>query len=323
MTLETRIRRSLQAQRDAVPAKIDSLPDILGRERRHLRWRQGVMAFAGAAALIVAVVATAVVLRNPAAMAASPITGEELTITHQSPTVLQAHLGPEPDAVPEGVDLTFTPIDKPTEADLEAINQVIDQEQYLSPVTVSLGEIEQAQTHVYVIHDVDPETRSGQSTVITVGPDYPSFKSYSGPTERGAWGFSAGRGLDGDGRIALGVPDFVSYFQVDVNGSMSWQRPADGFIWFPFTAQPGDDVLVTGHDSTGRVYLRQTIEASVISDTVEQARATVAAIEAQIAKAEAEIASGEGDIAELDALREAHREAIARLEAIEQAVDSP
>jgi len=323
MTLETRIRRSLEAQRDAVPARIEALSHILDRGRRRLRWRRGAIAFAGSAALGAAVVATAVVLNNPAAVAVSPITGDELTISHESPTLLQAHLAPEPDERPEGADLTFTPVGDATDADLDAIDQIIELEQYESPVTVSLGAIESAQTHVYVIHDVDPETRSGRSTVIAVGPDYPSFVAHSGPTEHASWAFSAGRQLNGDGWIAMGVPDFASYFQIDVNGTKGWQRPADGFIWIPFTARPDDDVVVTGHDSTGRIYLRHTLEASPITDTVEQARATVQQLEARIAELEAEIGSGEGDLTELDAIREAHREAVARLEAIQQEVNSP
>ena len=323
MTLETRIRRSLQDERDSVPPHIDGLAEVVAQGHRRMRWRHSVVTIAGVAALVVAVVAATVVFNNPVAVAASPITGTELPVTHVNPIVLQAHLGPEPEVLPEGTDLTFAPIDEPTQNDLEAISQIIESEQYQSPITVALGSIESAQTHVYVIHDVDPETRSGRSTVLAVGPDFPEFQAESGPTEQGSWGLTSSRELNGDGSIALKVPDFVSYFQVEVNGTVSWQRPADGFIWLPFTAQPGADVLITGHDTTGRVYLRQTLEGDDITDFVTEARATVGLLEARIAEAQERIAAGEGDPDELDALTEAHQEAVTRLQRIEAEMNKP
>ncbi len=261
MTLETRLRDNLEAQRDAVPGRTDTITTVIRDGRRRLIWRRTGAAIAGVAALALVTVGTTVVLRSAPAVAASPLTGVELAIINESPVVLRGELGPEPETFPTGVDLTFTPIDKPTADDLDVLDQVIRQESYESPVVVALGEIAAFDTRVYLIHDIDPETRSGNSSVVAIGPDYPSFTSHHGPTNQGTWGLTSSRGLDGDGHVVMRVPDLASYVQVEVNGSVSWQRPSDGFFWIPFNADPDQPVTVTGHDPTGRVFLNSTIPA--------------------------------------------------------------
>lgn len=261
MTLETRLRNNLEAQRNAVPGKTDTIATVIRDGHRRLIWRRAGTAIAGVAALALVAVGTTVAFRSTPAVAASPLTGVELTIINESPLVLQGELGPEPESSPTGVDLTFTPIDKPTADDLDALDQIIRQESYESPVIVALGEIAAFETRIYLVHDIDPETRNGNSSVVAIGPDYPSFTSHHGPTNQGTWGLTSSRGLDGDGHVVMRVPEFGSYVQVEVNGSISWQRPSDEFFWIPFNADPDQPVTVTGHDTTGRVLLNRLIPA--------------------------------------------------------------
>jgi hypothetical protein len=320
MTLETRLRDCLRARRDAVPARSDAYGQVVRAGRRHQVWRRTRLGVVGAAALTAAVVVPALFISSPAAVAVSPITGRELPVLSKNPMVLLGQLGPAPDVSPGGVDLTPVPIEEPEDGDLAAVAEVVDQEGYTAPVTVALGEIEAVDTRVFVVHDVDPATRSGRSTVVAIGPT--RVVAYSGSTEQGTWGMGGGRSLDGDGWVAMRVPDFASYVQVDVDGTIVWQRPADGFILLPFTARSDQDVVVTGHDHSGRVFLRKTLEALVIMDSIEEARAAVTELEARIVAAEQDVATGEGGD-ELARLMEAHAEAVRRLDALERELDLP
>ena len=317
MTLETRLHDYLVSQANAVPPMPDKLDVITARGHRRIVWRRTVVGLATATALVMLVTASVVIFAaDSAQVAASPLTGQDLTMIHDDPVVLRGQLGPEPETQPVGIDLTFSPIDTPTANDLEAIDQVIEQEQYTSPIVVALGEITAARTHVYVIHDLDPDTRTGRSTVVAVGPDYPEFHAVGGSTERGTWEMSANRDPEGNGWVAMRVHDFASYVQVDAAGSISWQRPSDGFIWIPFTAPLDEPVVVTGHDPTGRTYLEQTLGARQL---IAKTQAEIAALEAEIARILAAISAGSAtsdDEALLPGLRDALEAAHERLAAL-------
>lgn len=69
------------------------------------------------------------------------------------------------------------------------------------------------------------------------------------------------------------IPEFASwqYMQVHVGGEVSWQRPSDGFVWIPYSAQPNDTVTVTGHAlDTGAAHLGYIVDPPVDEEELHQ-----------------------------------------------------
>lgn len=269
---ETRLDEYLTAQYEALPAPENRMPVVVRKGQRRGSLKQAGLALAGAVAVVMVGIGWVALLGHDRAVAASPFSGRELEVIHETPVILQGELGPQPQVEPPGVNLTYSPIDEPTDNDLAAIEEVIQQNGYTDPVVVALGRIEAFDTNVYAIHNVDPVTRRGHSSVLGVGPDYPSFQAESGPTEEERWGPGATRGPDGDGRVFLRIPDYATwqYGQLNVDGEISWQRPSDGFIWIPFEANLDSAITLTAHDlTTGNVHLEFTLER--ISDLLDKA----------------------------------------------------
>ena len=259
MELETPLRDYLEGQRDAVPSNPGSLTDVMARGRRRLTRRRTITASAGALALVAATVAGTVIFSGHQATAMSPLTGTELTVLSNDPVILQGQLAPQPAQMPQGTDLTFTPITRPTADDLAALELVITSESYTDPIIVALGEIQAFDLHVYAIHDLDPETHSGRSVLVAIGPDYPpELHWYGGPTERAKWGPSGNWAPDhGAGEIIMRLPDTASYAVVEVNDSVMWQRPSDGFVWIPYSSiDPPTRFVQAAYDATGRELFR-------------------------------------------------------------------
>lgn len=321
MTLEARLHDYVVSQAEAVPPLPDALGRVTARGRRRVMWRRTGMALASVAVVVLATATVVVFASGPAPVVASPLTGQELALIHENPPVLRGELGPEPETPPEGVDLTFAPIDAPTGDDLAAIDQLIEDEGYTSPTVVALGEITAAQTHVYVLHDLDPDTHAGRSTVVAIGPDYPEYQARSGPTAGGIWQTSSSRDRDGHGWVAMRASDVVSYVEVDAAGSFSWQRPSDGFIWIPFDAPLDETVTVTGYDASSRAVLRQSIDRSVMKlEMIETTQALISRFKAEIDRISTAMDNGtanEEDEAHLIDLRNALEDAEARLAALE------
>jgi hypothetical protein len=263
--LETRIRQYLEAQHDSAPHPEDRLTQTMRRGRHRLIRKRIGVALTAVAAIVLVVVVSGRVFTEPA-MAVSPFTGDELTVINDTPIVLRGELGPEPQIDPPGTDLTFQPIDEPTTNDLAAIEETTRTEGFTDPVVVALGRIEEFETNVYVIRDA-ADTGSGNSSVIAVGPDYPSYVGFGGPTEDEQWGPSGGWDpVTGKGAVHMRVPDYATwqYIQIDVDGEVFWQRPSDTFIWIPYVAKGEHTVRVTGHDPTnGDVRLDVTFEDPV------------------------------------------------------------
>lgn len=270
--IETRLSEYFEAQSHDVPQPEDRLSAVVRRGRRRRILRGAGVTISVAATLVVATIGSGWIFGAEPAVAASPFSGNELAVIHEAPMVLQGKLGPQPRNEPSGVDLSFTPINEPTRNDLAAIEELIRSNRYTDPVVVALGRIEAFETNVYALHDVDQTTGRGHTSIVGIGPDYPSFTSHSGRTEDPQWAFSANRSPDGEGRIAMRVPDFASwqYIQVEVGGEASWQRPSDGFIWLPFDFEPTQVVTVTGHHpETGEVLLKHVLDP--IDDEPEEA----------------------------------------------------
>lgn len=261
--IETRLREYLETQYEAVPDPEDRLPVIVRNARRRILAKRTGFALSGAAAVLLVVIGFGWLLGADRAVAASPFSGIELAVIHEAPLILQGKLGPQPQVEPAGLDMTYAAIEAPTDNDLAAMEELIQQSGYTDPVVVALGRIEAFDTNVYALHDVDPVTRRGRSLVLGVGPDYPSFEATSGPTEEEQWGPGSSRDPDGDGRVFLRVPEYASwqYAQLNVDGNISWQRPSDGFIWIPFEADLDSIITLTAHDpTTGKVLLEFSLE---------------------------------------------------------------
>ncbi len=259
------------------------------------------------------------------ATANSPFTGQELGVVQESPLVLRGQLGPAPMQTPAGIDLTFRPVRELSEAQIEALREVIDTESYRDPVVIAAGEVRAFETTVLLIHDVDPETRTSRSSLVAIGPDNPVVVSHQWPTRSDAWALSGSRGLDGNGHIATGVAQSISYVQLDIDGSISWQRPSDGFVWIPYTTEPDQPVTVTGHDHTGRVLFTHTIEAAhnELAQPLEEAQRSLNTINSQIIALEAVAApfGPESDKQELQALGEQRNALLDLIDILEAALD--
>lgn len=259
--IEDRLHTYFEAQYEATPAPEDRLSDLrrIGRQRWAAR---RIIVGAGVAALVSLVVGAGWLLRPDRAMAASPFSGLELPVISAAPLILQGELGPQPRSAPSGTDLTFQPIGEPTANDLAAIGEIVRVEGYSDPVVVALGRIDVFDTNVYALHQVDPATGIGESQVVAVGPDYPSFVSIGGPSENDQWGPSSSRGQDGDGIAFLRIPEYATwqYAQLEVDGEAFWQRPSDGFIWMPFHGDSDSTITLTARDpDTGESLLQHTI----------------------------------------------------------------
>lgn len=290
--LETRLRDYLEAQHETAPQPEDSLSEVMRLGRRRRLWKRTGTAILGAAAALLMVLGSASIFNAAPSVAASPMTGAELPVINEAPVILQGELGPAPQIEPAGTDLTFAPIDEPTANDLAAIDETIQIEGYTDPTVVSLGSIDEFQTNVYVIHDVEPETGNGQSSLVAIGPDYPQFVSVSGPTQNTQWGPSSSRNPDGDGFVAMRVPEDASwgYIQIEIDGATTWQRPSDGFIWVPYNAQPGETIVVTGRDpSNGDIHLETTIDPIDLSGPLADLRAEILSLEAKVEELAAQI----------------------------------
>lgn len=244
---------------------------LRNRRRRRLAVATGVVA-------TTVVVVFSLFRTTPAdvTVAASPATGQDLTVIHEKPTVLRgapATQDSNSPAVPDGTDLSFTPIDEPTPNDLEAIDTVVDQEAYVSPVVVALGTIDAFDTNVYLIHDSGPDALD-RSTIVAIGPGYPAFVSHTEPTD-GWLERTGGRSIDGSGQFTMRVPDDALYVQVDTGESTFWQRPSDSFVWIPFTADPGQDVVVTGLRENGPMFAPFVMPALPPSSTTSDSAPTL------------------------------------------------
>lgn len=262
--IEDRLRDYFETQYEAAPAPENRLFQVTGQARRRRYAKRTIFGLAAATVALVLVVGSAWLFQSEPAVAASPFSGTELAVVNESPLILQGQLGPQPETAPDGADLTFTPIEEPTANDLAAIDEVMRIEGYIDPTVVALGRVEVFETNVYAIHQVDPETGRGQSQVVAVGPDYPSFISVSGPfeSEQTGWGPSASRDPNGNGHLFLRIPGYATwqYARLDIDGEVFWQRPSDGFIWMPFQAEPDSTITLTAHDpNTGDTLLRTTL----------------------------------------------------------------
>lgn len=205
-------------------------------------------------------VGSIVVVGNPIRVAASPITGIELTVLASTPLVLAAEPGEAPDPLPAGRDSTFESLtDEPSSDDIDQINEIISVNGMSNPATEALGTIPDTTLRAYLVHDVD-ETGAGESSLIVVGFHDPSAVVHTDQTDKGSWAFSASRGIDGNGWTTMRVPNPYSHIQIEVDCVPFWQRPADGFVWIPLEASPDVEVLVAGHDATGRVMLKRVLE---------------------------------------------------------------
>ena len=254
MSLESRIRSQLATELRMASATTGSLDDVMSRgRRRRLAYRltQGV---AIAAALVLAVGTTALVvqIRSSAEFVASPTTGLELAVISQSPLVVRAEPGPLPEPAPVGTEVRLTPIDNISPEEAEGLGP--NQWNADIPI-VAIGELTDERERVFALDGLAMGDSPMPIRLVSYGPDAvtvwgsgddPSVTTWIAPSR------------DGTGHVFLGRPPIGTvWVQIQLPEALLWQRPSDGVVILPFEDPPDGVATITAHDGSGAVLFEQ------------------------------------------------------------------
>lgn len=247
MTVEERLREYLHEVETQVP-QLAGTP-ITGRAPTRHRLAVPVLAVVAGCLAVGLAVALLLPGREPA-VAASPITGRMLSVIATSPVVLRGQPSAVPAPRPVGTDLTFQPVETPSDQDLEIIDRMLATLEDPSEV-VALGSIPTADLQVFSMAGTDPDTGASTSCVFAVGSEDPQAVGECFPTGAQPPGSSGSRSGEGTGQVFAMVRDSVTYAGLEIDGvQVGWQIPSDGIIWVPFRAGHRQTVEVILHDST-------------------------------------------------------------------------
>jgi hypothetical protein len=238
MTFESRIRRHLQSKLDSVPAATGDLGGVLARGRRRPVSYRVAQTAAVAAAIVLAVASTALVVKslsNDPKLVVSPINGEELPVISEDPLVLQGQPGPGQEQTPVGTEVRLDSIDALVGDDAGEAATLRTANETGDPI-VAVGDV--SGWRVFAIHSPTLEvliTDASGQFVLSVS---------SGP----------GSGLvvgaeDGDFVVARTDPG-VEMVTLVIGDETFWQRPVEGIAVIPLAAADEDKHL-TLIDSTG------------------------------------------------------------------------
>ncbi|MGD2050925.1 MAG: hypothetical protein PVI35_00495 [Acidimicrobiia bacterium] len=250
MTIETRIRAQLAAEREAIPERTGSFDAVIARGRSRRRRSRILVGFSGLvlAAAVVGGIGVAGIAGGPETIA-SPLTDRPLVVLADHPSVLRGELGPPPQVTPPGREVPLQTQREVADDQRRAIRQMFEDK--ANPPVIAVGKLDGMSIFVATRTGLSRSTGDATNSTVFLGlirrdDSAVAFTGEAPPL--GNVDFDPGR----QAGLATAVVDgAASYGVLDVSGDRSWQRAIEGVVAIPFTAERGDTVELTVYDASG------------------------------------------------------------------------
>jgi hypothetical protein len=270
MTIETRIRTQLAAEREAIPERTGSFDAVVARGRSRRRRYRILVGFTSVVLIAAAIAGIGItgIAGGPETIA-SPLTERPLVVLADDPSILRGELGPAPQVEPPGREVPLQSQREVTEDQQRMIRQMIEGEPV--PPVIAVGELDG--TSIFLVTGTELSRFAGEATnselSLTIIRGESSAVAFAGEEPPlGNIEFEPDRHA---GLATAVVDGTASYGVLDVSGDRFWQRAVEGVVVIPFTAERGDAVELTIYDAGGAALFIYPYDVTEAYDAAEDA----------------------------------------------------
>jgi hypothetical protein len=270
MTIETRIRAQLAAEREAIPERTGSFDAVIARGRSRRRRSRILVGFTSVVLIAAAIGGIGItgIAGGPETIA-SPLTERPLVVLADDPSILRGELGPAPQVAPPGREVPLQSQREVTEDQQRMIRQMIEGEPV--PPVIAVGELDG--TSIFLVTGTELSRFAGEATnselSLTIIRGEGSAVEFAGEEPPlGNIEFEPDRHA---GLATAVVDGTASYGVLDVSGDRFWQRAVEGVVVIPFTAERGDAVELTIYDAGGAALFIYPYDVTEAYDAAENA----------------------------------------------------